>query len=116
MRKLTINDREIVPTRLAVSPVEAGRLAGVGRTTIYKAIGSGALPSLKIGRRRLILVCSLTDWLATAMQLVENSDNDRAPSIQKDVTVGRRGRQISRVELQCVVGDEAGQYTRRDFT
>src|SRR6201997_4439385 len=30
---------------LAVSPVEAARLAGLGRTTIYAALGSGALRS-----------------------------------------------------------------------
>jgi hypothetical protein len=34
---------------LAVSPAEAARLAGLGRTTIYAALGSGALKSLKIG-------------------------------------------------------------------
>jgi hypothetical protein len=30
---------------LAVSPAEAARLAGLGRTTIYAALGSGALKS-----------------------------------------------------------------------
>jgi hypothetical protein len=33
---------------LAVSPAEAARLAGLGRTTIYAALGCGALKSLKI--------------------------------------------------------------------
>ena len=35
---------------LAVAPAEAARLAGVGRTTIYEAIGAGALKSVKIGK------------------------------------------------------------------
>jgi excisionase family DNA binding protein len=35
-------------------PGEAARLAGLGRTTIYSALGSGALKSIKIGKRRLI--------------------------------------------------------------
>ena len=52
--------------RLAVSPGEAARLAGVGRTTLYEAIGSGELRSLKIGKRRLITVEALRDWLAAA--------------------------------------------------
>jgi len=37
---------------IAVSPAEAARLAGIGRTTIYAAISSGELSSLK-----LCLVC-----------------------------------------------------------
>ena len=32
---------------LAVAPAEAARLTGVGRTTIYEAIGAGALKSVK---------------------------------------------------------------------
>ena len=48
---------------LAVSPAEAGRLAGIGRTTIYQAISSGDLKSLKIGARRLVAVEALREWL-----------------------------------------------------
>lgn len=48
---------------LAVSPAKAGELAGVGRTTIYNAISSGELRSLKIGARRLIAVEALQEWL-----------------------------------------------------
>lgn len=54
--------------RLAVSLQEAARLAGVGRTKLYEAIGSGALRSFKIGTRRLIMVEALRDWLLTAEQ------------------------------------------------
>ena len=50
-------------TPLAVSTYEAARLAGVGRTKIYDALGSGTLKSLKIGKRRLILFESLQKWL-----------------------------------------------------
>jgi excisionase family DNA binding protein len=48
---------------LAVAPGEAARLTGVGRTTIYEAIGAGTLRSVKIGRRRLITVEALRAWL-----------------------------------------------------
>jgi excisionase family DNA binding protein len=48
---------------LAVSPAEAGRLVGVGRTTIYAAISSGELRSVKIGTRRLVAVDALREWL-----------------------------------------------------
>jgi excisionase family DNA binding protein len=42
-----------------VAPAEAARLTGVGRTTIYEAIGAGALKSVKIGNRRLITIDAL---------------------------------------------------------
>ena len=51
------------PEPLAVSPAEAARLAGLVRTSIYSALGSGALKSLKIGKRRLIAVEALRAWL-----------------------------------------------------
>ncbi|KCV81859.1 excisionase family DNA binding domain-containing protein [Actibacterium atlanticum] len=49
---------------IAVSPDEAARLAGIGRTTLYAALAKGDLPSIKIGTRRLILVDAIRDWLA----------------------------------------------------
>lgn len=48
---------------IAVSPSEAARLAGVGRTTIYASISAGELRSIKLGKRRLIAVDALRDWL-----------------------------------------------------
>ena len=49
---------------IAVSPDEAARLAGIGRTRLYAALSRGDLKSLKIGTRRLILVQSIHEWLA----------------------------------------------------
>jgi len=49
---------------IAVSPDEAARLAGIGRTTLYAALATGDLPSIKIGTRRLIRVDAIRDWLA----------------------------------------------------
>jgi len=49
---------------LAVSPNEAARLCSIGRTTLYAALSSGELKSVKIGTRRLILVDSIREWLA----------------------------------------------------
>ncbi|MCY4180144.1 MAG: helix-turn-helix domain-containing protein [Litoreibacter sp.] len=46
------------------SPDEAARLAGIGRTTLYAALAKGALPSIKIGTRRLIRVDAIRDFLA----------------------------------------------------
>lgn len=48
---------------LAVSPNEAARLCSIGRTTLYAAVSSGELKSVKIGTRRLITLDALRDWL-----------------------------------------------------
>ena len=50
-------------TPIAVSPNEAARLSGVGRTTLYAALSSGQLRRIKIGTRRLIMVDAIRDWL-----------------------------------------------------
>lgn len=40
--------------RLAYSVAEVVKATGLGKTTVYGLIGSGALPSCKIGKRRII--------------------------------------------------------------
>ncbi len=48
---------------LAVSPAEAARLIGIGRTKLYEALSSGDLRSFRFGRRRLIRVSELEAWI-----------------------------------------------------
>jgi excisionase family DNA binding protein len=43
--------------------LEAARRAGLSRTSIYQALADG-LPSVKVGRRRLVRLQALKDWLA----------------------------------------------------
>jgi len=50
---------------LAVSPKNAAWFAGVGRSTLYVALADGELKSIKIGKRRLILIDELRRWLAS---------------------------------------------------
>lgn len=47
----------------ALSVEDAARRAGISRTFIYANISSGALPSVKIGRRRLVRIEALRHWL-----------------------------------------------------
>lgn len=54
----------IASERIAVSPEEAAKLIGVGRTTIFAELRSGALRSVKLGARRLITIAALLDWIA----------------------------------------------------
>lgn len=49
---------------LAVSIAEAVRLSGIGRSSVYVAIKSGALPIRKAGRRTLIQLDALRAWVA----------------------------------------------------
>ena len=53
----------LVP-KINYSIPEAAHAAGVGRSTLYEAIAAGALRSSKVGKRRLIPVAALNDWLA----------------------------------------------------
>ena len=57
--------------RVAVSPGEAAKLIGVGRTKIYELISSGALRSVKVGARRLITMTALQEWISS---LESNAD------------------------------------------
>lgn len=51
--------------KYGLSVVEAAERAGVCRRLIYQAIGSGALPAVKCGRRTIILAPALDAWLAS---------------------------------------------------
>ena len=42
---------------------EAARRAGVSRTFLYEHIGSGQLPTIKLGKRRLVRLEALRAWL-----------------------------------------------------
>jgi excisionase family DNA binding protein len=48
---------------LSVDIPEACRLTGLGRSKIYDLLGSGEIISVKVGKRRLILVADLRAWL-----------------------------------------------------
>jgi excisionase family DNA binding protein len=56
---------------LAVSIPEAARLAGIGRSSLYEAINKGDLPIRKCGRRSLVLLTDLSDWIASLPSSVE---------------------------------------------
>jgi len=49
--------------RLTLTRVEAAEIIGISRAKIDELIACGAIPSLKIGGRRLFLRSSLEAWL-----------------------------------------------------
>lgn len=48
---------------LAVSPGEAAKMLGLGRTKLYELISSKEIASIKLGSRRLIQVSAIQAWL-----------------------------------------------------
>lgn len=54
---------QINSDRLALTVPAACEAASLGRTMVYKAITTGELASIKVGKRRLVLRDDLLDWL-----------------------------------------------------
>lgn len=52
------------PAPLLVDVDEAARRLGLGRTKLYDLIGSGALRTVTVGRRRLVPVAALDELVA----------------------------------------------------
>ena len=50
--------------KLALSPSEGRRAIGVGRTTFYNLISSGALRAVRVGRRLVIPVAEIKRFLS----------------------------------------------------
>lgn len=50
--------------KIGYSVDEAVEASGIGRTTLYELIGSGAIESIKVGRRRIIPADSIRAYFA----------------------------------------------------
>lgn len=49
---------------LLLTPVEAARGLGIGRTKVYELMAAGALRSVKIGRARRVPASALAEFVA----------------------------------------------------
>ena len=54
--------------RKTVTVKEAATLLGIGRDTAYAAVRDGTLPSIRLGKRLVILIAALNKLLAEAGQ------------------------------------------------
>jgi excisionase family DNA binding protein len=63
MNHINQNTSRAQELRLAVSPGDAARMAGIGRTKLYELIAANEIASIKFGSRRLIRVSAIEAWL-----------------------------------------------------
>lgn len=54
--------------RLLVSVPEACRITSLGKSTLYGLISDGTISTVKIGKRRLVILASLEGLVARASQ------------------------------------------------
>jgi excisionase family DNA binding protein len=72
---------------VGLSIPEASLLSGIGRTTLYAAIKSGALVARKCGKRTIILRSDLITWLNAlplSVTTSDSSDGHRCPHRVED--------------------------------
>jgi excisionase family DNA binding protein len=69
--------------KLLYSPAEAAQVLGLGRTKLFALLGSGALPSLRIGVLRRIEVTAVTAYLAS-LTASDNSGEHVAYDTEED--------------------------------
>ena len=55
-----------IETRLTLSVEEVAALLGLGRTAAYEAARRGEIPSRRLGRRVIVPVPALLDWLGVS--------------------------------------------------
>jgi hypothetical protein len=51
------------PTKLGLNVLEAARVSGLGRDSVYKAIESGALATIKSAKKNTVPIWNLLDWM-----------------------------------------------------
>jgi excisionase family DNA binding protein len=56
------------PRPLTYGHAEAAKALGISRGRFYQLLKEGCLPSFTLGRRRLIRVCDIEDFLARAVE------------------------------------------------
>jgi excisionase family DNA binding protein len=60
LRALSLND---LANRTTISVEEAAKVIGIGRSAAYEAARTGQLPTRRLGRRLLVPVPALLEWL-----------------------------------------------------
>ena len=61
---------------LLLTPDQAFRIIGIGRTHGYSLLASGQIPSIKIGRLRRIPRAALEEWVRKQTDEVSNTSGE----------------------------------------
>jgi excisionase family DNA binding protein len=59
-------DLDSIASRTTITVEEAASLLGIGRSAAYDAARRGQLPTRRLGRRLLVPVPALLDWLGAS--------------------------------------------------
>ena len=62
--RLIPDGKEVGVTKLLLRPAEVAEVLGIGRTRVYALIGTGDIPSIRIGGSVRVPVDSLKAWVA----------------------------------------------------
>ena len=62
---------------IAVGPAEAAKMLGISRARLYTLLAAGAIPSVKLGKSRLIRVEALHAYLVR-LEREQNANNTSA--------------------------------------
>ncbi len=66
-----------MPEQLLYSVEDAIEATQLGRTTLFNLMASGEIPSVKIGRRRMIPAQALRDYVAGLVAAAQASEESR---------------------------------------
>lgn len=66
MKQTTYTVLDEFSTQATISVEQAAKLLGVGRTAAYEAARRGEFPTRKLGRRVVVPVPALLEWLGVA--------------------------------------------------
>ncbi len=70
--------------RATISVAELGSLVGLGRTAAYEAIRRGQVPSRRLGRRLVVPVPALLEWLGAAVTPPREDECQTLPARRED--------------------------------
>lgn len=63
MQQATTFSLDQLPGRATITVEQAARILGLGRTAAYDAARRGELPTRRLGRRLIVPVPALLEWL-----------------------------------------------------
>ena len=84
---------EPIPNPLTLTVEQAAKILGIGRSTAYELVHTGAIPSLRLGRRIVVPTARLAEQLGVAVADL-NSPPKTEPStaLTAGIAVGSRAR------------------------